>query len=229
MHDSFDVEKHIRTDFQSFKGLLRLSGKYQFPHIRNVLESYLFSCFPPTLSGFLDERNRCKALDGLEVAVVNLAREEKLLQVLPAAMYAIATRGPEDLFVRGLEIPSGNWVRLERADEIHVLLARGKMHRFLYDILSLHDHRKGCPLYATTRRAHTVGTFVPIEAGEIGPSHGNLWPEGLKCTLGCGSELDLQSEGSRKKAWALLPGWLGLGSWQDLERSGTSVTTTIIP
>jgi hypothetical protein len=211
MHDSFDVEKHIKTDFQSFKGLLRLSDKYQSPSMRDILVAFLSSCFPSTLSGFLDAR-RCDALDGLEVAVVHLAREEDLLEILPAAMYAIATGGSENLFVQGLEMPPGNWVRLERADEINILLARGKMHRSLYDFLDegriLEDCV--CPIHDT--KGNYIGNLhVPIEDGEIGPLHS------LKSNLECSSEVALQIKEYQEKVWDLLPGWLGLGSWQALK------------
>lgn len=176
--------------------------------MRNTLVAYLISCFPTTLAGFLNQKERCEGLDGFEVAVVNLARQENIPEILPTAMYSIAIHSDDSVFINGVELSDGSWARLDPLDERRCLLARAPMRRFVYECVDPAG-RKHDDFYETVDRCkkNVKRIHNMVETGEVGPLHGDVLS---KPPCQCDPVVVDYESVVHTEAWRLLPQWLGL-------------------
>lgn len=164
----------------------------------------------------MNRRNR--ALDGLEVAVVNLARSANVPQILPAAMYAIAMKASEAIFTEGILLSDGSRALLDHRDQRTCLFARLRIGAFMDEkvIQKLVYDRKCCVRkICTNDLVEVVDCTRSIRNGTLGPLHGAFWQmhqQGKDCP--CMWGLLRSAPWIHNEAWRLLPGWFGLGSWE---------------
>jgi hypothetical protein len=209
--DNFD-----KSNFARFDGALRLSTKYQFYNIRAELISFLVTCFPSSLQKF-KERNQ--ALDGLEVAVINLARFANVPQVLPAAMYQLIMTADDEVFTTGTANPDGSTSFLERNDERACLIARSIIllsmnKRVIQEIASLREYCSGRKHGNCTHDSYLLQESIVAVSGRfLGPFHGKFW-QNMESPDICSCLRKPSWKDRQERMWPLLPEWFGLGNWE---------------
>ena len=211
----------MATDFPTFAAILRLSTKYDVPNLRDPAAALLTSSFPSSLDLF-SITPKAPVFRGIEIAVVNLAREVDLLQVLPSAMYIIAINAADEMFSGGVGLADGSCIRLQPEDERACLLARDIIRRELHNTLCPFIFRptmhRGCVCYRCDRAQLYLIQSVDAAICEraLGPFHGEIeWrkPEHAYCRF---EAHEYEFDSSRRILWNKLPSWFGLPTWTEL-------------
>lgn len=207
---------------------LRLGKKYEIDSLRKEAEHRLAAHFPSSLK---DWDRRSSAISpsliqyyrGLEFDVVNLARDQNCLSILPAALYACSLFSMREI-LRGISIGSGKVVSLSSYDRDVCLLGRdrliseqqGRTFRWLgtEDELCVEEIGCGSGKVAIGIPVLTCVALMPWESD---------WESFLCRTCAHGSRRihDI----NRDLVWSELPSYFELPPWAELlEQSWYGVT-----
>ena len=222
------MQLDVNEDWAAMSGILRLSSKYGIQSLRSAIIDKLLVYYPISLDGYDQDSHLVLRMPASSRAldVIVLARQTRVLHLLPCAFYRAVTRGPVDV-VAGLTDPSA--LRLSETDlrawivGHHQLCLANRTIVCSYFFNRLPD-TPGCVSTAHACFNRYFSAFLGLHRRGIstGPLCFYKMPwEAISPKIGCPACLaklkEVHEEG-RKKVWNQLPDYFELGSWDELLR-----------
>ena len=217
-------ENGKETQFAVVAGVLRLSTKYQVPHLRRRAILHLITAYPTSLQAW-DDRNSKRTIPAtpyVPFAVLELARLTDVEAILPAAMYCCCTTSIKDIFDG---VPwGGSQLDMTWADKRTCIIGRQELLSAKQNTISAFLKPGNVPMCqahdaCNTGRLKTVFTNTDDEYCDP------LWDRfdwdkfsQVVCPA-CLSASKSSYEQARKELWNNLPSIFNLRNWTELEAS----------
>ena len=219
-------ENGQETEFAVVAGILRLSTKYQVPHLRRRAIQHLITAYPTTLQAW-DSRNTSRTIPAIPYvpfAVLELARLTDVEIVVPAAMYCCCTSSIKDI-VDGVPW-SGSQLDMSWADKRTCVIGRQELLSAKQSMICAFLKPDSVPPCDTTDSCNT-GRLKAVFTNTDDEYCDPLWDRfdwAKFAQVVCSSCLAASRgryEKARKDLWSNLPRIFNLRSWTELEASLT--------
>ncbi|KAH7909596.1 hypothetical protein BJ138DRAFT_209656 [Hygrophoropsis aurantiaca] len=229
---------YSRDSFRFLAGILRLSTKYDIPHLQNESTVELQRVYPRHLKDFdclnqtsstpeadatISARTRAWA-ENYAIEAVNLARETSCMTILPCALYHCA-RLPVETIICGTSkarLPPEDVDTCMLGRETLLRMQRESTHPFLYTLPPVQATGKypSCSDGACVRGGHkTLLRYIMDEmyfTTPIALEKFTKWLDVGRC-ISCAAPLQAAHLKAREVVWEELPNVFGLGVWEDLK------------
>jgi hypothetical protein len=208
-----------RTPFEDVAGILRLSHKYDIQNFRRQAIQELKKLFPCTLLDYdsIYPSNDRPASTTVVESII-LARECNALELLPCALYFACQLHTKAMIKSFASLP--------RYELENCILARDRLLVALetqtFSFIFNPKLSENCQSQTECERASSRRLRKVISArSHTSPT------SFIKCTAwdsvnhffcsSCDADFRLSHEVAREKAWNELPGYFGLGTWDELQ------------
>lgn len=199
----------------------RLGRKYDISHLQAEAHRRLLHEFPSTLDNFNQFWRDGQAIEGYSgyiTDVVDFAREQALLSILPTAFY-FSCRFTNEQILRGRERPDSSIARLGPEDQIRCVIGREKL--FELQATETFGWLTASAIDCNTKRCAIAKARIMKEIW-MPPTTIvralNVWSPSWVTDLchKCEAEAIRKHKEGREKIWSILPSIFGLPSWDDL-------------
>ena len=210
------------TEFAVVAGVLRLSTKYDVPHLRQRAITHLTTAYPTSLKGW-DNRSTARTIPAtpyVPFAVLELARATDVDCVLPSAMYCCCTCSVRDI-LDGV-MWAGSRLHMHPADKRTCTIARQNLLTVKANTISaflMPCDVPACKTHDACNAGRLKGVFANTDDEFCDP----LWDRfdwASFARVVCASCLAASKdsyEKARSELWADLPRIFDLRSWSELQ------------
>ncbi|KAF9048919.1 hypothetical protein BJ165DRAFT_1343369 [Panaeolus papilionaceus] len=217
LYDSFYFDK-LKPDsglsnlITFISGILRISTKYNMAQLRNKCINIIQEKFPSTLAGCDAVLSKhTQYIPSEIVRIIPLARETNVPKVLPWAFYLCCHIEVEELMVNTALSWSDKALCL--AGKEHLWKVQKTIsHSFLFEFKQV----PGCP--SGCARVVPQISWQDCETLRKSPHPLEEYPDwnSTRVCPKCRDHIKAQHRDGREKVWQMLPGFFGLGSWDDI-------------